>query len=43
VYALRNERRRRRRYPIELAPHPVVRLRTQSEVDAFLQSAIRVE
>jgi adenylate kinase family enzyme len=41
VYALRNERRRRRRYPVELARHRVVRLRTQGEVDAFLRSEAR--
>lgn len=29
-------RSRRRRYPVELAPYPVVRLRTQAEVDAFV-------
>ena len=41
VFALRNERPRRRRYPGELARYgvPVHRLRTQGEVDAFLHSA----
>ena len=38
-YALRMHRFGRRRYPVELAAFPVVRLRTQAEVDAFLSSA----
>ena len=38
-YALRAHRSRRRRYPIELAPYPVVRLRTQAEIDRFLTDA----
>lgn len=40
-YALRNERRRRQRYPYELARFRVARLRSQAEVDAFLRSASR--
>ena len=36
-YALRMHRDRRRRYPTELARFPVVRLRTQAEVDALPQ------
>ena len=39
AYALRTAPRRRQRYPRELARHRVARLRTQSEVDAFLRSA----
>jgi hypothetical protein len=42
-YALSYERPRRHRYPIELARFRVARLRTQSEVDAFLRSARRRE
>ena len=38
-YALRSHRSRRRRYPLELATYPVVRLRTQAEVDAFVSGA----
>ena len=38
-FALRNEGPRRHRYPRELAPYRVARLRTPSEVDAFLCSA----
>ena len=38
-YALREHRSRRRRYPVELAPYPVVRLRTQREVEAFVNDA----
>jgi hypothetical protein len=38
-YALRMHFSRRRRYPTELARFPVVRLRTQSEVAAFVESA----
>ena len=34
---------RRRRYPIELARFPLVRLRTQAEVDAFVSDAPRPE
>ena len=40
-YALANDRRRRHRYPRELARFRVARLRTQAEVDAFLRSARR--
>ncbi|HVU76621.1 MAG TPA: shikimate kinase [Gaiellaceae bacterium] len=36
VWGLRSHIRRRRQWPTELAPYPVVRLRTQAEVDAFL-------
>ncbi len=39
AYALRTAPRRRQRYPRELARHRVARLRTRSEVDAFLRSA----
>jgi adenylate kinase family enzyme len=35
-YALRMHRSRRRRYPVELARFPVVRLRTRSEVERFV-------
>jgi adenylate kinase family enzyme len=35
-YALRSYRERRRRYPVELAAYPVVRLRSQREVNAWL-------
>jgi adenylate kinase family enzyme len=38
LFALRTERGRRRRYPRELAPYRVARLRSQREVDAFLRS-----
>lgn len=34
-YALRTYHARRRRYPVELARFPVVRLRTRAEVEAF--------
>lgn len=37
-YALRTYGGRRRRYPVELAQYPVVRLRSLSEVDAWLAS-----
>jgi adenylate kinase family enzyme len=37
-FALRNHRRRRRRYPAELARFRVVRLRSQRETDAWLAS-----
>ncbi|HSN02844.1 MAG TPA: hypothetical protein VLS91_05110 [Acidimicrobiales bacterium] len=37
-YALRMHFRRRRTWPHELAPWPVVRLRTPSEIDSFLAS-----
>jgi adenylate kinase family enzyme len=39
VFALRNERRRRQRYPRELARFRVARLRTQAEVNAFVRHA----
>ena len=39
AYALRTASRRRQRYPRELAPHRVARLRTRSEVEAFLRSS----
>ena len=35
--ALRLQFDRRRRYPVELAAYPVVRLRSQSEVDRFVR------
>ncbi len=38
AFALRNEPRRRQRYPRELARFRVARLRSQAEVDAFLRS-----
>ena len=38
-YAVRAHFSRRRRYPAELAPFTVVRLRTQAEVDAFVRDA----
>jgi hypothetical protein len=38
-YALRSHYRRRRDYPLRLARYPVVRLRTQAEIDAFLNAA----
>jgi adenylate kinase family enzyme len=38
-YALRAHFDRRRRYPVELAPYPVVRLRTQPEIDRFVADA----
>ncbi len=38
-FALRMHFDRRRRYPAELAGYPVIRLRTQAEVDRFLSEA----
>jgi adenylate kinase family enzyme len=38
-YALRAHFDRRRRYPVELAAYPVVRLRSQSEIDCFVRDA----
>jgi adenylate kinase family enzyme len=38
-YALRMHFDRRRRYPEELAAYPVVRLRSQAEVDRFVRAA----
>ena len=38
-YALRMHFDRRRRYPRELAGYPVIRLRTQAEVDRFVRGA----
>ena len=38
-YALRAHYRHRRSYPVRLARYPVVRLRSQSEIDAFLSAA----
>ena len=35
-FALRNFPRRRRLYPVELAPYPVVRLRSTAEVERWL-------
>lgn len=40
VYALRAHFDRRRRYPVELAAYPVIRLRTQAEIDRFLADAV---
>lgn len=40
-YALRSHSRRRRDYPLRLARYPVVRLRSQPEIDAFLSVAAR--
>jgi len=37
-FALRNYRRRRRIYPVELAPYNVVRLRTTRQVAAWLDA-----
>jgi len=39
VYAMRQHFDRRRRYPVELAPYPVVRLRSQAEIDRFVRDA----
>jgi adenylate kinase family enzyme len=39
AYALRGYRARQRRYASELARYPVVRLRSQAEVDRFLSDA----
>ena len=39
AFALRNERRRRQRYPRELARYRAARLRSQAEVDTFLRHA----
>lgn len=38
-YALRSHFDRRRRYPVELAAYPVIRLRTQAEIDRFVRDA----
>jgi adenylate kinase family enzyme len=38
-FALRMHFERRRRYPVELAGYPVIRLRTRAEVDRFLAGA----
>jgi adenylate kinase family enzyme len=38
-YALRAHFDRRRRYPVELAAYPVIRLRTQAEIDRFVRDA----
>jgi adenylate kinase family enzyme len=38
-YALRMHFDRRRRYPQELAAYPVIRLRTQAEMDRFVRDA----
>ena len=37
-YALRMHFDRRRRYPTELAAYPVVRLRSQAEIDRFVRA-----
>jgi hypothetical protein len=39
AWALRSHFRRRRTWPRELAPYRVVRLRSQREVDGFLEGA----
>ena len=41
LFALRNDRGRRHRYPRDLARYRVARLRTQREVDAFVRSVTR--
>jgi adenylate kinase family enzyme len=38
-YALRAHFDRRQRYPVELAAYPVIRLRTQAEIDRFVRDA----
>jgi adenylate kinase family enzyme len=38
-YALRAHFDRRRRYPVELARYPVIRLQTQAEIDRFVRDA----
>jgi len=38
-YALRAHFDRRRRYPVDLARYPVIRLRTQAEIDRFVRDA----
>ncbi len=38
-YALRTHRSRRRRYPVEPASLPIVRLRSRAEVERFLSGA----
>ncbi len=38
LFAFRQHFRRRRVYPVELAPYPVVRLRSPREVEAWLRS-----
>jgi hypothetical protein len=43
AFALRNEPRRRQRYPRELARFRVARLSSPREVDAFMRSATRSE
>ena len=40
VFALRNYRLRRRRYPVQLARFDLVRLRSQREIEAFLKSVV---
>jgi len=39
VYALQTHFDRRRRYPVELAAYPVIRLRTQRAIDRFVRGA----
>ncbi len=41
AFALRNELRRRHRYPRDLGRFRVARLRSQREVEAFVRSAVR--
>jgi len=38
-FAVRSHFDRRRRYPSELAGYPVIRLRTQTEIDGFVRDA----
>jgi adenylate kinase family enzyme len=38
-YSLRNQRRRRREYPVRLRRYNVVRLRSQKEVDRWLETS----
>jgi adenylate kinase family enzyme len=39
AYSLRNHRRRQREYPVRLARYNVVRLRSQQEVDRWLETS----
>jgi adenylate kinase family enzyme len=38
-FAVQSHFDRRRRYPVELADYPVIRLRTQQEIDRFVRGA----
>jgi hypothetical protein len=42
-FAWRSFAARRRRYPVELAPYPVIRLRTREAIERFLATAERGE